>query len=97
MQKTWATHFDVVGSSVSDLESDLGQHQEGRDLVSICPAVFGLRALDSLSLLPDLNGLSRRGDVWSSAGLGQPEQRLIPCVASLLSRAQPHPCAAMTA
>ena len=77
--KKCAAHFDVAGSAERGREDELGQDHEGRDPVSVSPAVFGLCALAPLSLLPDLNDLSHRRDVWSSAGLGQPEQGPIPC------------------
>ena len=58
MRKTWATHFGVSKSSVSDRE---GQLHEGRHSVSVCPAVFGLRALTSWSLLFRLKSLLYHG------------------------------------
>ena len=64
-----------------------------RELLCTVPAFFGLCAFAPLSLLPDLDGLSHRRDAWSSARLGQPEQRPTPHVASLLSGAQPPHCA----
>ena len=61
MQRTWATHFDLMGSVVHDRECKLGQHHEGRDPVSVCPAVLGLRALDPhvLAVLPEGSPLLR--------------------------------------
>ena len=61
MQKTQAIRFGVSGSSVSDREGELGQLHVGRDPVSVSPAVFGLRALASLSLLFRLKGLLYHG------------------------------------
>ena len=60
MQRTRATHFDLAGSVLHDRECEPGQHHEGRDPVSVCPAVFGLCALASLSLLFDLKGMFHR-------------------------------------
>ena len=44
-----------------DRKGELGQFHEGRDPVSVCPAVFGLCALASLSLLFRLKGLLYHG------------------------------------
>ena len=33
MQKTWATHFDVVGTALHGREDELGQHHEDHDPV----------------------------------------------------------------
>ena len=79
MQKTKATCFGVSGSTVRDRDGELGQHHEGRDPVSICPAFLGPCAFAPISLLPDLNCLSHRRDVWLSARLGQSEQKPMRC------------------
>ena len=51
MQRTWATHFDVVGTAEYSREDELGELHGDRDPVSVCSAVFGLCAFDPLSLL----------------------------------------------
>ena len=87
--KNMATHFDDAGTAVH--EGELGR------IMKITTQCLGLPrllcAFAPLSLLPDLNGLSHRRDLWSSAGLEQPEQGPISRVATLLSRARPLPCA----
>ena len=42
MQRTRATQFDSVGSTVHYCEDELAQHREDLDPVSICLSVFAL-------------------------------------------------------
>ena len=104
MQRTWATHFiNVAGSDVHDREDELGQHHEGHDPVSVCPAVFGLCAFAFLSLLFDLKGLFHRSTnlllqtvvvgAVLALDLGRRLFQWVSSVVSVLSRAQPLPCA----
>ena len=55
MQRTWATHFDVVGTVEHGREDGLGDLHGDRDPVSVCPAVFGLHAFDRV-LVVSLEG-----------------------------------------
>ena len=59
MQRTWPTHFDVVGTVEHSREDDLGERHGDRDPVSIYPAFFAPYTFAALSLLLDLNGLLR--------------------------------------
>ena len=60
MQRTWATHFDVVGTVEHIRENELG------DLHGDRAAVFGLCAFDPMSLLFRLNGLFHRESAFAN-------------------------------
>ena len=96
------------GSVVHDREGELGQHHQGRDRVSVCPAVLCLCALASLSLLFDLKRLFHRStDLLLQAvvvvgkvlalDLGRALFQWASSVVSLPSRAAASLCQAMTA